>query len=256
MAEGWPEHSLRRALDPSVWTAAIKTSLRQKFGGVRFGERPSFALVEAVGKKIIVKINDVGPLTPGRIIDLNERAMRYFDPSLQLGVIYSVIVRPLFGDYWIPARLAEHRTCKKQSTALVDSGNASPTSEFRRMSARRHELPLPANGCARARSLSNGLISRNSRSARSASASSTGRSCRHCSDRRKSQAGRNSASRRRTRNNVGLDRYTKGAGCGSPCAKPKLSRRKLEGCYSVADEARQDTVSVPAWRRPFVSRLS
>jgi rare lipoprotein A len=44
----------------------------------------------------------VGPLTPGRIIDLNERAMRYFDPSLQLGVIEEVIVRPLLGDYWIP----------------------------------------------------------------------------------------------------------------------------------------------------------
>jgi len=48
------------------------------------------------------KINDVGPLTPGRIIDLNERAMRHFDPSLQLGVIYGVRVRPLSGDYWIP----------------------------------------------------------------------------------------------------------------------------------------------------------
>src|SRR5712671_2157886 len=59
---------------------------------------PSLRLV---GKQVIVKINDVGPLTPGRIIDLNERAMRYFDPSLQLGVIYDVIVRPLFGDYWI-----------------------------------------------------------------------------------------------------------------------------------------------------------
>ena len=88
--------------DPSDWTAAIKTSLRRKFGGVQYGARPKYALVEAAGKKVIVKINDVGPLTPGRIIDLNERAMRYFDPSLQLGVIYSVIVKPLFGDYWIP----------------------------------------------------------------------------------------------------------------------------------------------------------
>ena len=54
------------------------------------------------GKKIIVKINDVGPLTPGRIIDLNERTMRHFDPSLERGVINDVKVRPLFGDYWIP----------------------------------------------------------------------------------------------------------------------------------------------------------
>ncbi len=91
---------------------------------------------------------------------------------------------------------------------------------------------------ARAReSLSNSSITRNSRSARSASASSKGRSCRHCSDRRKSQASRNSASRHRIRNNLGLDRYTKDAGCGAPCAKPKLSGRKLEGCYSVADDS-------------------
>jgi rare lipoprotein A len=100
--EGGPNTASGERYDPSVWAAAIKTSLRQKFGGVQFGARPKYALVEAVGKKVIVKINDVGPLTPGRIIDLNERAMRYFDPSLQLGVIFSVIVRPLSGDYWIP----------------------------------------------------------------------------------------------------------------------------------------------------------
>ena len=100
--EGGPETASGERYDASAWTAAIKTNLREKFGGVQFGERPKYALVEAVGKKVIVKINDVGPLVPGRIIDLNERAMRYFDPGLQLGVIYSVIVRPLFGDYWIP----------------------------------------------------------------------------------------------------------------------------------------------------------
>ena len=61
-----------------------------------------FALVEAAGKKAIVKINDVGPLTPGRIIDLNERAMRYFDPSLNRGVIANVKVEPLFGYSWTP----------------------------------------------------------------------------------------------------------------------------------------------------------
>ena len=75
--------------------------LRQKFGGVRYGARPKFALVEAVGKKVIVKINDVGPLTPGRIIDLNERTMRHFDPGLQRGVIAGVKVTPLSGE-WSP----------------------------------------------------------------------------------------------------------------------------------------------------------
>ena len=100
--EGGPNTASGERYDPSVWAAAIKTSLRQKFGGVQYGARPKYALVEAVGKKVIVKINDVGPLTPGRIIDLNERTMRHFDPSLQLGVISSVRVSPLAGDYWIP----------------------------------------------------------------------------------------------------------------------------------------------------------
>ena len=103
---GWREGGANTAsgerYDPLGWAAAIKTSLRQKFGGVRNGARPKYALVEAAGKKVIVKINDVGPLTPGRIIDLNERTMRHFDPSLQHGVIYGVSVRPLSGDYWIP----------------------------------------------------------------------------------------------------------------------------------------------------------
>ncbi|WP_349017057.1 septal ring lytic transglycosylase RlpA family protein [Bradyrhizobium sp. Arg237L] len=100
--EGGPDTASGERYDPSVWAAAIKTSLREKFGGVQYGARPKYALVEAVGKKVIVKINDVGPLTPGRIIDLNERTMRHFDPSLQLGVINDVTVRPLSGDDWIP----------------------------------------------------------------------------------------------------------------------------------------------------------
>jgi rare lipoprotein A len=103
---GWREGSRKTAsgerYDPSVWAAAIKTSLREKFGGVRYGARPKYALVEAVGKKVIVKINDVGPLTPGRVIDLNERTMRHFDPSLKRGVIHGVTVKPLSGDDWSP----------------------------------------------------------------------------------------------------------------------------------------------------------
>jgi len=100
--EGGPNTASGERYDPTAWTAAIKTSLRQQFGGVQYGERPKYALVEAVGKKVIVKINDVGPLKPGRIIDLNERTMRHFDPELQLGVIHEVKVRPLSGDYWVP----------------------------------------------------------------------------------------------------------------------------------------------------------
>ncbi len=85
--------------DPNGWTAAIRTDLRAQFGGVRFGRnyRPAFALVTSGGKQVVVRINDIGPLKRGRIIDLNIRSMRYFDPTLQLGLIGKVSVTPLVG---------------------------------------------------------------------------------------------------------------------------------------------------------------
>lgn len=88
--------------DPDTWTAAIRTDLRDQFGGVRFGRnyRPAYALVECGDRKVIVRINDVGPLEPGRIVDLNDRTMRYFDPSFQRGLIRDVVVTPLPGQDW------------------------------------------------------------------------------------------------------------------------------------------------------------
>jgi len=50
--------------DPSAWAAAIQINLRGKFGGVRHGRKLRYALVEGAGRKVIVKINDVGPLGP------------------------------------------------------------------------------------------------------------------------------------------------------------------------------------------------
>jgi rare lipoprotein A len=90
--------------DPIAWTAAIQTDLRETFGGVRYGKdyRPAYALVEAADKRAIIKINDVGPLKPGRVIDFNKQTMRYFDPSLQLGIVHSVKITPLLGDGWAP----------------------------------------------------------------------------------------------------------------------------------------------------------
>src|SRR5215471_19015430 len=99
--------SLRRALYPSAWAAAIQTALREKFGGVRQGNKASYALVEGSNKKAIVKINDIGPLKPGRVIDFNEQTMRYFDPTLSLGVIQNVKVTPLPGDDWTPGPVAQ-----------------------------------------------------------------------------------------------------------------------------------------------------
>ena len=90
--------------DGAAWTAAIRTDLRGKFGGVRYGKnyRPAYALVEAGGKRAIIKINDVGPLAFGRVIDLNKRTMRYFDPSLQRGLIHGMHVVALPGKNWKP----------------------------------------------------------------------------------------------------------------------------------------------------------
>ena len=68
---------------------------REKFGGIN-GGKARYALVD----------NDVGPLEPGRIIDLNERTMRYFDSTLQRGLIPNVKVTPLRGDHWTPGPIA------------------------------------------------------------------------------------------------------------------------------------------------------
>jgi rare lipoprotein A len=99
---GW-ETASGEPYDPTAWTAAIQTNLRERFGGVRFGRtyRPTYALVSSGDKQAIVKINDVGPLEPGRVIDLNEQTMQYFDPDLQVGLI-RITVTPLPGDNWSP----------------------------------------------------------------------------------------------------------------------------------------------------------
>jgi rare lipoprotein A len=90
--------------DPESWTAAIQIDLRDYFGGVRYGQnyRPTYALVDNGERQIIVKINDVGPLKPGRVIDLNVRSMRYFDPTMQLGLLRDMRITLLPGDSWKP----------------------------------------------------------------------------------------------------------------------------------------------------------
>jgi rare lipoprotein A len=98
--------------NPNAWTAAIQIDLRCAFGCVHYGRhyKPSFALVEYHGKRIIVRINDVGPLRPGRIIDLSERSMRYFDSTMRLGVLMGVRVTLLSGDDWVTGPLAVPRS--------------------------------------------------------------------------------------------------------------------------------------------------
>jgi len=96
--------------DPAAWTAAIQTNLRERFGGVRYGKnyRPTYALVSSQDKEVIVKVNDVGPLKPGRVIDLNEQTMRYFDPDKQRGLI-PIAITPLRGADWLPGPVAEQQ---------------------------------------------------------------------------------------------------------------------------------------------------
>ena len=102
--EGGIETASGELYDPMAWTAAIHTDLRETFGGIRHGKdyRPAYALVEVADKRAIIKINDVGPLKPGRVIDFNQQTMRYFDPSLQLGVVHNVKITPLLGNRWAP----------------------------------------------------------------------------------------------------------------------------------------------------------
>jgi rare lipoprotein A len=101
---GGSETASGESYDPNAWTAAIHIGFRKEFGGVHYGRdyRPAYALVVTADKQAIVKINDVGPLEPGRVIDFNERTMRYFDPSFKRGLIYRVKVTPLRGDDWAP----------------------------------------------------------------------------------------------------------------------------------------------------------
>ena len=102
--EGGTQTASGELYDPSAWTAAVQTELREQFGGVRYGKlyQPTFALVESGEKQVIVRINDVGRLKPGRVLDLNERSMRYFDPFLSRGLIEDVRITLLPGEYWTP----------------------------------------------------------------------------------------------------------------------------------------------------------
>ena len=82
--------------DPNAFTAAAQLEIRHKFGGIRFGVkyRPAYAVVEYGRKKLILKFNDVGPLRPGRIVDLSRAAMAYFN-GLKKGLLRNVKVTPL-----------------------------------------------------------------------------------------------------------------------------------------------------------------
>jgi len=99
-----PQTASGETYDPEAWTAAIQVELRERCGGVRYGKmyQPAFALVVSGEKQVIVRINDVGPLKPGRVIDLNERSMRYFDPFMERGLLPDASITFLPGEQWVP----------------------------------------------------------------------------------------------------------------------------------------------------------
>jgi rare lipoprotein A len=99
------------AYDPTAWTAAIQIDLREHFGGIHYGRnyQPAYALVENGEKQIIVKVNDVGPLKPGRLIDLSERSMRYFDPLLHRGLVSDMKITLLPGADWTPGPVGDEQ---------------------------------------------------------------------------------------------------------------------------------------------------
>jgi rare lipoprotein A len=107
--EGGAQTASGELYNPSAWTAAIQTKLRNQFGGVRYGKlyQPTYALIASGEKRLIVKINDVGPLKSGRVLDLNERSMRYFDPFLAQGLIQDVKITVLPGEDWTPGPVGE-----------------------------------------------------------------------------------------------------------------------------------------------------
>jgi peptidoglycan lytic transglycosylase len=155
--EGGPETASGELYDPAAWTAAIKTDLRNRFGGVRYGRlyQPVFALVESGGKRLIVKINDVGPLRPGRVLDLNERSMRHFDPLLTRGLIDDAKVTLLPGEDWTPGPVgiayALDFDGAKQRALVGQSGSIDRTAlhadtEMNRWSAPRERARFPNLG--------------------------------------------------------------------------------------------------------------
>jgi rare lipoprotein A len=157
--DGKEEGGLRTAsgelYDPSAWTAAIQTGLRNQFGGVRYGKlyQPVYALVAAGEKRLIVKVNDVGPLRTGRVLDLNERSMRYFDPFLAQGLIQEVRITVLPGEDWTPGPVGEAYAINFPATSAQQSvaGEEAELANMRARLGHGPELEIKADARIEAR---------------------------------------------------------------------------------------------------------
>lgn len=146
--EGDAQTASGELYDPASWTAAIQVDLRGQFGGVRFGRlyQPTYALVESGAKQVIVKVNDVGHLRPGRVLDLNERSMRYFDPFLTRGLLTDAKITLLPGEDWIPGPVGGANLGEFVATDWFAASMkfAAPSQSQTEMSRLRTPLPAPA----------------------------------------------------------------------------------------------------------------
>jgi rare lipoprotein A len=143
--EGGTQTASGELYDPSAWTAAIQTGLRNQFGGVRYGRlyQPTYALIASGEKRLIVKINDVGPLKSGRVLDLNERSMRYFDPFLAQGLIQDVKITLLPGEDWPTGPVGDVYAIDFDAARQRHDGFGNEEVELANMRARLDPTPEP-----------------------------------------------------------------------------------------------------------------
>jgi rare lipoprotein A len=135
--EGGVQTASGELYDPAGWTAAVQVGLRERVGGVRYGRlyQRRFALIARGEKRLIVRINDVGPLRTGRVLDLNERSMRYFDPFLSRGLLDDASITLLPGEDWTAGPvgdtyLIDFSTAERRSPSQVPVQDAAAELEL------------------------------------------------------------------------------------------------------------------------------
>jgi rare lipoprotein A (peptidoglycan hydrolase) len=106
--------------DPDAFTAAVQLSIRNKFGGIRYGRKyqPAYGIAEYGGKKLVLKFNDVGPLRRGRKFDLSRAAMAYFG-GLEIGLLARVRVTRLPVGQTYPTGPLEDQTCLRAASSTT-----------------------------------------------------------------------------------------------------------------------------------------
>ena len=104
-------------------TAAIQIGLRDKFGGVSNKGQLYYAKVTNLdnGKSVTVKINDVGSLSSGGVIDLSEAAFKSISSGgLGQGRLYNVSVQKMGP---APRENSKIASTKKSNTSQIAQSN-------------------------------------------------------------------------------------------------------------------------------------